>query len=549
MEKFKRFKAQKTSEKIFTVLLTILLFAFLGLVFQVNLSCNPEYYDGDIYADIQYAKEAWKAKSLFPSNWIFGNQTYVVATPVLAALIYGIIGNGITAMAIASCIMTVLIVLTYDFMTRTVFSYNQRMAGFIVFVAAGLLCGHVATTRIYWQLFFTMASYYSCYIITAFIVYGCYIRIKQHNFKKKHIAVAAVGVGLSFGTGMQSLRQTAVMVLPLIACEILLIIIDSIKAKKIVLTKSTIFTAIIAISNFAGLVAMKLIPINQNTEYLQQKLVSDISEFLKNIRTFIRCILFTFASDDVGFYQNLSICLLLFAIIFVAIIFCIKEVIKNKFGLNEKAILMVLFGLGVASVFAAGVLLCMYDTSSYFFMVYPLLAISVAYLIQKMGTKSSIVYIVTSIFAVGMFSVNTATTVKEISIGKSDKTAAYRISEYMLDNGYESLYACLGLNQQHKGGEDVVVASDDKIKIACFKSFKETNNKLEPVKNICVKDNYKSFDNEKSLYLLRNDEYDIMREIADDLGIEMTVVQEHYGYIFLCKLSENICAAVEQNVD
>ena len=45
-------------EKIFSVVLTLLLFAFLGLVFYVNLSCNPEYYDGDIYNDINYAKEA-----------------------------------------------------------------------------------------------------------------------------------------------------------------------------------------------------------------------------------------------------------------------------------------------------------------------------------------------------------------------------------------------------------------------------------------------------------------------------------------------------------
>ena len=114
-------------EKIFSVVLTLLLLAFLGLVFYVNLSCNPEYYDGDIYNDINYAKEAWKAKSIFPKNWIFGNQTYVVATPVLAALFYGIVGNGFTAMAIASCIMTVFVILTYDWMTRTLFSYNEQL--------------------------------------------------------------------------------------------------------------------------------------------------------------------------------------------------------------------------------------------------------------------------------------------------------------------------------------------------------------------------------------------------------------------------------------
>ena len=107
-------KEKSENEKLFSIILTLLLFAFLGLVFYVNLSCNPDYYDGDIYNDINYAKEAWKAKSLFPKDWIFGNQTYVVATPVLAVLFYGITGNGFTAMAIASCIMTVFVILTYD---------------------------------------------------------------------------------------------------------------------------------------------------------------------------------------------------------------------------------------------------------------------------------------------------------------------------------------------------------------------------------------------------------------------------------------------------
>ena len=129
-------------EKMFSIVLTVLIAAFFGLVFYVNLSCNPEYYDGDIYNDINFAKEAWKAKSLFPANWVFGNQTYVVATPVLAALIYGIIGNAVTAMAIASCIMTVLTVLTYEWMTRTLFSYNERTAGFLFLIGFHILIAY-----------------------------------------------------------------------------------------------------------------------------------------------------------------------------------------------------------------------------------------------------------------------------------------------------------------------------------------------------------------------------------------------------------------------
>ena len=51
-------KEKSKNEKLFSIILTLLLFAFLGLVFYINLSCNPEYYDGDIYNDINFAKEA-----------------------------------------------------------------------------------------------------------------------------------------------------------------------------------------------------------------------------------------------------------------------------------------------------------------------------------------------------------------------------------------------------------------------------------------------------------------------------------------------------------
>ena len=284
-------------EKIFSVVLTLLLFAFLGLVFYVNLSCNPEYYDGDIYNDINYAKEAWKAKSLFPKDWIFGNQTYVVATPVLAVLFYGITGNGFTAMAIASCIMTVFVILTYDWMTRTLFSYNERTAGFLFMIGFLLLKAHVATSQQGIQAFFTMASYYACYLINAFIVYGCYLRIRQGKFTGKHIVLAVIGVALSFGTGMQSLRQTAVMALPLVACEILMIIIYSIRDKKFAISSSTLFSAIVFVSNIAGLIAMKFIEINQNSIYGTTAFVKSLKEFLEKGFFNVEYVVLTFGLD------------------------------------------------------------------------------------------------------------------------------------------------------------------------------------------------------------------------------------------------------------
>ena len=46
-----------------------------------------------MYSDAQIAKLMWEQKTIFPKNWIFGNQYYVIATPVLAAVMYGICGD------------------------------------------------------------------------------------------------------------------------------------------------------------------------------------------------------------------------------------------------------------------------------------------------------------------------------------------------------------------------------------------------------------------------------------------------------------------------
>lgn len=532
-------KKQK-SEKIFTVILTILLFVFLGLVFYVNLSCNPEYYDGDIYADIKYAKEAWNAKSLFPSNWIFGNQTYVVATPVLAALLFGIIGNGITAMAIASCIMTVLIVLSYNWMTRTIFSYNERMSGFLFFVAVGLFCGHVATTRIIWQLFFTMASYYACYLITAFIVFGCYIRIKQKNFKKLHLLFAAVGVTLSFATGMQSLRQTAVMTLPLIACEALLIIIDLVKKKRLVFSKSTAFTATISIANLAGIVVMKYIKINQHMGIKTNGFISSADELIRNTKNSIGYAIHSLGISGANLYTNIAASAVFFIIIFLGIFFCTKKYIKNGFKSCGSFMLMFLFFLACAAVFASGCLINIDGHPSYYFMIYPLLAICVAYLVHQSKSKNFIILTVISVFVAVMLCTNTVKTIREVQNDKNAENSAYQISEYMLDNGYENLYAVFGLNQTIKGSENIVVASNDKIRIIQFKRL-DCDTPLKPVEYLRTEDEYLA-DNQKSIYIFRGNDYDEAQRLAEKYEVEMTLLKTFDGKIYLCKMSENICA-------
>lgn len=527
-------------EKIFSVVLTVLLLGFVGMVFYINFSINPEYYDGDIYNDINYAKEAWKAKSLFPKNWIFGNQTYAVATPVLAAWFYGITGNGFTAMAIASCIMTVLTLLTYDWMTKTLFSYNERTAGFLFMIGFLLLKAHVATSQQGIQAFFTMASYYACYFINAFIVYGCYVRIRQGKFTGKHIIPAIIGVALSFGTGMQSLRQTAVMALPLVACEVLLIIIYSAKDKRFAISYSTLFSAIVFIANIAGLVAMRFIEINQNSIYGTTAFVSSFKDFFRKLFLNMESVALTFGLDALELRVRLVASIPFLLIILIGFILCVKDYIKNKCNEQGRFVLVMLLTLGCVSVFAAGVLTDVVNRALYYFMIYPLLAVCVSYIIVKFEKKRDILFSVVAVFAAGMIIFRTAGAVEEIKAGKDKNSTAHQIAKYMLDNGYDTIYSVFGLSGVMDGAENVVVASGDKIHIVQFKNV-DSSKPMKPVEYLCVKDGYKQRDNSKSLYLLRDHELPKVKKIAGKYDVTMTEKARFGDGLYLYSMSENIC--------
>lgn len=527
-------------EKIFSVVLTVLLLGFVGMVFYINFSINPEYYDGDIYNDINYAKEAWKAKSLFPKDWIFGNQTYVVATPVLAALFYGITGNGFTAMAIASSIMTVLTLLTYDWMTRTLFSYNERTAGSLFMIGFLLLKAHVATSQQGIQAFFTMASYYACYLINAFIVYGCYVRIRQGKFTGKHIIPAIIGVALSFGTGMQSLRQTAVMALPLVACEVLLIIIYSAKDKRFAISYSTLFSAIVFIANIAGLVAMRFIEINQNSIYGTTAFVSGFKDFFRKLFLNMESVALTFGLDALELRVRLVASIPFLLIILIGFILCVKDYIKNKCNEQGRFVLVMLLTLGCVSVFAAGVLTDVVNRALYYFMIYPLLAVCVSYIIVKFEKKRDVLFSVVAVFTAGMIIFRTAGAVEGIKAGKDKNSTAHQIANYMLDNGYDTIYSVFGLSGVMDGAENVVVASGDKIHIVQFKNV-DSSKPMKPVEYLCVKDGYKQWDNSKSLYLLRDHELPKVKKIAEKYDVTMTEKARFGDGLYLYSMSENIC--------
>lgn len=92
-----------------------------------------------------------------------------------------------------------------------------------------------------------------------------------------------------------------------------------------------------------------------------------------------------------------------------------------------------------------------------------------------------------------------ASTEKEITFGKSADNPDRQAAQYMLDNGYDTVYSVFGLSGRREGGERIAIASGGKIS-AIFFGEGDYEPMFMPVKYLTVNDRYKTADPEKSLY-------------------------------------------------
>ena len=63
---------------------------FLLSFLIINFKLFPEFCDSDMFVDLYPARLMWEQKKLFPEGWVFGNQYFVIASPVWTAFFYGL---------------------------------------------------------------------------------------------------------------------------------------------------------------------------------------------------------------------------------------------------------------------------------------------------------------------------------------------------------------------------------------------------------------------------------------------------------------------------
>ena len=209
-------------------------------------------YNVDMYSDAFLSELMGENMTLFPEEWTFGNQYYILATPVLAAILGKLTDSSFYAMALASCIMTIGVYLSYIWCLKPFVQKKIWITGLFV-LSGGILFGTSASRSILgFQVLYTMASYYACYTIGIFFTLGIFLRIyKNVHISKRYFVIAVL---LNFTLGMNSMRETLILNLPLIVSSFYLFLLRKENSRKNIL-----FSFGMLFSNVAGVMLMKIL--------------------------------------------------------------------------------------------------------------------------------------------------------------------------------------------------------------------------------------------------------------------------------------------------
>lgn len=334
---------------------------------------GKQWYSFDIYSDALLAKIMVEQGSIFPNNWVFGNQFYVVATPVLSAALYAILHNSVLAMAAASSIMMFVTIGCFNWAVKPFLDNKCRMIGLFCLSGATVLGNSASSYANGLQYFYTMASFYACYVITILLTLGVYFRIQTN--KHCSIGLVIISGALSFALGMQSLRQMLVLYLPLCTLAVLMFICKT--GNK----KSMLYAAILTVINLAGGIAIKFVPVKSAPIISEISLTSDVYSLIKNIKATSSAFL---GISGLGFVKNGIKWMPLFvAAIFitgVVIITVVDVVHRNKSTVLGQMIMYCVISL--LAVYGVGVFLFRVR-AIYFFVWYLLVVFSFIYAINE----------------------------------------------------------------------------------------------------------------------------------------------------------------------
>ena len=486
-------------KNIRSVVWIVLILAYLAAFSIINFCGFEQFCNADMYSDTLVTKFMWEQKSLFPEGWVFGNQFYVFVTPSVAALFYGLCGSINLATVLATTFLTLLTILAFWWMVRPFAESEEVLAGI------ALLLGAVVGPSIVWtdegQIFYLMASHYAGYIITLFLVFGDYVRVLK-GMRSNFLVVIAAAL-LSFCTGMHSLRQTAVMILPLLVFEGLRFLWALMRrAEKPWKRPSFLRTVLYTLANILGLVAIRVIDPPSISIYGDLSL-NNAQQAAEGASTAVRALRsitgLKYLAGDTPVIGYIAVVLVAAAGL---------AVLMSIFGRLRRGedCLVMLFSCSLLCVSAIGIVVNLSTRSIYLFPWYALAAVA-AVLLQKRLWKwlKNIVFAILALaMAVNLFA-SYGTDVKTALVGEDPYQK--EIAEPIVEKGYTRLYG--GWSTATAGA----VWTDGAVDAGLW--FGDVCAVLPYINAQAI---YEDADNEKAVYLVHQYEEEAFRKRAEALG-------------------------------
>lgn len=520
---------KKNGQILCAVILIVVLALFLSSFAIINFIGFPKFCTFDMYEDTAYSMLAWEAKSIFPKDWVFGNQYYVVATPVLCALFYGLTGNINFAMALATMAMTLLVMLSMLFLIHPFTDKLGRLTGMAAMIGCMITANAVASLE--GQLFYILASYYSCYLITVLIVMGDYLHALCFKNKRGFSAALILSMALCFTTGMQSLRITAVLILPVLATEILRILILLIRKEKNKIKRTwavTLRALLYTFSNFLGAIFIKVLNVPNVTIYgsLSQRNLSSLKDAHEvNMRILKKITGFYYAcTEENGWIYFILASFFTAIVILAAFLSLYRYIAERKKGKSGKkhlfgAINFSVFAISIAGLFAMNLVFDMNFRTPYLFIWYPFTAISCVVLLQylKPGCWKIVGILLLCIGCIGNWYVGYAPAVQK-TLEPYDANIYRKMSDYIVESGFSYVYGDICVTSP--------IAAYSNGQVLAASSFEKP---LEILTYINPQGVYGEDENSKAVYIFYCGQNIDAEKYAEKIGASMTLIAEFEG--------------------
>ena len=530
-------RTQKT-EYLLTGLVLLVLAAYLLVFGFVDFRGFPRLATSDMYEDTLCARLMWEAKSLFPKRFLFGNQFYVIATPVLAALFYDLTGSMNTGMALATTVMSLLILLSMDWMLRPALKKPwQRLAALLGFV--GLFIGAGIRSEDGPQLFFVMCSFYACYVITNFVVLGDYARARLSA--KRRIPALILACFLCFCTGMQSLRQTCVTILPLLCFEALGVIRRLCRREPVFPSdRRPVFlrVGVYTLANILGVVFIRLLPLRQHTIYRGASLLNGSSlreELVETGRALSAVTGLDFVMGQYGSWFSLLLFLFCMTLIAAAIVFLLRD---RKAAFDDAAFFWLLSVIACAAAIAAAFFTAVSLRPVYLFPYYTLPALSYVILVRRMKPgHAKVLSAVLALFAAANLYLGYRYDVQAVT--SPDPTTPEKVCQFAMDHGYRYVYG----NASHTS-PIIAVYSDGALIAGGWDD--EIIFKLTPYINI--RDIYSLSDYKDAVFVFLPSEMPRVMIETEGNGAELTF-QGEFGEYLVYTSSKQLLYPITETID